>query len=219
MSSPPRESYGARGAYQDARAAEHYGEAAGTGGHGPLGRYRRALERRAVARLTAHIPEGATVLDCPCGNGRWLAAVAGRAGRIVGLDLSPAMLVQARARAGALGIEAAFLAGEVERLPLADGAVDFTFSFALTKHLPRPVQRRALAEFGRVSRLGVISSFPVFGPVSHALWRRRGLVESYPVSRKELDEMARNAGLRVTRLVRCSTPLGIEHLARLDRAG
>ena len=218
MSSPPPESYGARAAYQDARAAEHYGDADGTGGRGPLGRYRRALERRAVARLTAHIPEGATVLDCPCGNGRWLDAIADRGGRIVGLDLSPAMLGRARGRADALGIEAAFLAGEVEHLPLADASVDFTFSFALTKHLPQPVQRRALAEFGRVSRLGVICSFAVFGPVSRALWRRRGLVESYPLSRAELDGMAREAGLRVRRLVRCSTPLGVEHLARLDRA-
>ncbi len=219
MSSPPPESYGARGAYQDARAARHYGEAAGTGGRGVLGRYRRAVERRAVAQLTAHIPAGATVLDCPCGNGRWLEALSARAGRIVGLDLSPAMLGEARARARSLGIEAAFLAGEVERLPLSDGAVDFTFSFALTKHLPQPVQRRALAEFGRVSRLGVICSFGIFGPLSEALWHRRGLAESYPIQRDELDAMAAEAGLRVTRLARCSTPLGVEHLARLDRAG
>ena len=219
MSSPPPESYGARGAYQDARAARHYGEAAGTGGRGPLGRYRRGIERRAVARLTAHISAGAVVLDCPCGNGRWLETLSARAGRIVGLDLSAAMLAEARARAQALGIEADFLAGEVEHLPLPDGAVDFTFSFALTKHLPQPVQRRALVEFGRVSRQGVICSFGVFGPLSEALWRRRGLAESYPIQRAELDGMAAEAGLRVTRLVRCSTPLGVEHLARLDRAG
>jgi ubiquinone/menaquinone biosynthesis C-methylase UbiE len=219
MSLPPRESYGARDAYQDAEAARHYGEAAGTGGSGPLGRYRRALERRAVALLAADIPVGATVLDCPCGNGRWLEALAGRAGRIVGLDLSPAMLGQARGRAETLGISSAFLAGEVEHLPLADASVDITFSFALTKHLPQTVQRRALAEFGRVSRLGVICSFAVFGPVSRILWRRRALVESHPVSRAELDAMAREAGLRVTRLARCSTPVGVEHLARLERVG
>ena len=77
--------------------------------------------------------------------------------------------------------------GEAECLPLADGSVDYTFSHALTKHLPVPIQYAVLAEFARIARLGVICSFGVFSHLTYEFWRRRQLKESYPVFLEELN--------------------------------
>lgn len=43
-------------------------------------------------------PEGARILDLPCGYGRHAALLAGRGFRVVGVDLSSAMLAEARRR-------------------------------------------------------------------------------------------------------------------------
>jgi SAM-dependent methyltransferase len=44
------------------------------------------------------LPEGARILDLPCGYGRHAALLARRGFRVVGVDLSPAMLAEARRR-------------------------------------------------------------------------------------------------------------------------
>lgn len=207
--------YSARQAYQNYAASVAYGKTSRLAG--PLTLYRRRVERRAITELLVRVPQGSTVLDCPCGNGRWFDLLAGRAGRIIGVDISAAMLQRARARATELDIDVDLIEGEVENLPLGDESVDFTFSFALTKHLPWPLQRRVLAEFARVSRRGLICSFSVLTPISYALWRRRGLVGSFPVSREQLDWMAGQVGLRTALMVRCSTPVGVERLVLYDK--
>ena len=217
MSSKPEPAppgYSARAAYQ--------GEAAGAGymleeAGGPLTHYRRAAERRAIHALTAEIPACARILDCPTGNGRWLPALAERSPAVTGIDLSTGMLRHARERGEGCGIAGGFVCGEVERLPFPDGSFDFIFSFALTKHLPWPVQYRALAEFGRVAAQGVICSFSLLGPVGYAVWRRRRIAESYPVFREQLAAMAGEAGLQIGRTLRCATPIGVEHLVRFDK--
>ena len=66
----------------------------------------------------------------------------------------------ARDRAECLPQEIEFHQASAEDLPLEDGSVDYAFSYALMKHLPVPVQYKVLAEFARVSRKGVICSFP-----------------------------------------------------------
>lgn len=63
-----------------------------------------------------------SVLDVGCGPGaflRWLCG-AGHAGRLLGLDQSAAMLREGAAVGGGI----AWLRGDAQRLPLADGAVD-----------------------------------------------------------------------------------------------
>ncbi|HEY2636355.1 MAG TPA: class I SAM-dependent methyltransferase, partial [Solirubrobacteraceae bacterium] len=101
-----------------------------------------------------------------------------------------------------------------ESLPFPDGAFDVVFSFALTKHLPVALQSRVLAEFARVSRRGVISTFGVLDAISRPVWRRRGLVESFPVEREELARMAAGAGLRIEEMRKCTTPIGTERVVR-----
>lgn len=80
----------------------------------------------------AEVAPGETVLDLGAGAGIdcFLAArEVGPTGRVIGVDMTPAMLQKARANAksvGAANIE--FRLGEIEHLPVADASVDLIIS-------------------------------------------------------------------------------------------
>ncbi len=80
----------------------------------------------------AALKPGETVLDLGSGGGFdcFLAArQVGAAGRVIGVDMTPAMLTKARANAeqgGYANVE--FRLGEIEHLPIADRAVDVILS-------------------------------------------------------------------------------------------
>lgn len=209
--------YRARSAYLDPAVGERYEADRFTS---PAGRYRRWRETRAIHQLLAHLPHGIRVLDCPCGTGRWWPALVARSSTIVGADVSPAMLGHARARAQRHGLAVELHEADAEDLPFADGEFDAVFSYALTKHLPRPEQYQVLSELGRVARTSVLCSFPVFTRVSYELWRRRYAPdqrESELLLPEELDAMASRAGLAVQERRRCTTPLGTEWMVRFSK--
>lgn len=199
--------YSARTAYEPEEVAANYERVRFSG---PLGRYRWSREQNAVREAIDHVPPGSTILDCPCGIGRWLPLLAGRAKKIIAADISESMLSAAGARSGALNVEVSTMKANAEAIPLPDNSVDWVFSHALTKHLPFPVQHRVLKEFGRVARAGVICSFGVFTPLNYAVWRARKLEESHPVLPEQLAWLASEAGLRVVWSRSCTTPLGVE---------
>jgi|APSaa5957512535_1039671.scaffolds.fasta_scaffold166408_1 SAM-dependent methyltransferase len=96
-----------------------------------------------------------TLLDAPCGTGRfskWLTA----AYTYTGLDLSPAMLAEAQAKAPA----AHFMTGDMASLPFADHAFDAAICIRLL-HLVREPKLRIqfLRELNRVSTHGVIIDY------------------------------------------------------------
>ena len=129
-----------------------------------------------VIDLAAPAP-GATVADVGCGNGAYLAELAGRglAGRVLGLDMSLGMLAAARDRltssgssteSGAAGAAAptetsgpskspadvALIAADATALPLPDGVADLTLAMHMLYHVPDPSQ--AVRELRRVTRPG-----------------------------------------------------------------
>lgn len=200
--------YSAKNAYTVEGTAESYEKIRFTGF---LGRYRYRREQNAVRKLISTIPERALILDCPCGTGRWWAALSKRASAIVAMDVSEEMLNYARKQAETYAVPISVMKGDAEHIALPDDSVDFVFSHALTKHLPVPLQYQVLAEFARVARKGVICSFGIFTHLTYEFWRRRKLIESYPVIPEELNWMAKQAGLIVERAIPCTTPLGVEH--------
>jgi len=178
---------------------------------GRLGRYRWRREMDGVGAIVELLPDGVSILDCPCGVGRWWPVLARRASRIHGVDVSPAMLAEAKRRIGAVGVPVEVSEGDAERLELDDASVDAVFSHALTKHLPIPLQQRVLAEFARVSREWVVCSFSLLGHVTYEVWRRRDLVDSNALLPEQLDDIAASAGLTQVARRRCTTPIGVEH--------
>jgi len=80
----------------------------------------------------AGLQPGQTVLDLGAGGGIdcFLAARrVGAQGRVIGVDMTPAMLEKARANQQKLGVEnVEFRLGEIEHLPVADASVDVIIS-------------------------------------------------------------------------------------------
>lgn len=184
---------------------------------GAMGRYRWKREQDAVGALIACIPKGSTVLDCPCGMGRWWPLLLERADEIIAMDISEGMLEKAAERPEVQSKSVRLMRGNAEEIPLEDGSVDFVFSHALTKHLPWPVQYRVLNEFARVARRGIVCSFSVLTPLKYQIWRRRNLIESYPFIEEELYQMAGWAGLRLVDMHSCTTPVGIERTVLFEK--
>lgn len=214
-SGPGSVAYSASTSYDDAALVADYEPHRFSG---PLGRYRWGREQAGVGRMVDRLPAGVSVLDCPSGIGRWWPVLARRASSITAVDISPAMLEEARRRPTPPGVPVTITEGSAEALELADGSVDVVFSHALTKHLPIPVQYRVLSEFARVSRTWVLCSFGIFTPLTYRWWRRQGLVESFPLLPEQFDDLCRAAGLVRVDAARCTTPLGVEHSVLLRRA-
>lgn len=107
---------------------------------------------QAIAALAA----GETVLDLGAGGGLdcFLAARrVGPSGRVIGVDMTPDMVTRARANArevGATNVE--FRLGEIEHLPVADGAVDVILSNCVVNLSPD--KAAVFAEAFRVLRPG-----------------------------------------------------------------
>jgi SAM-dependent methyltransferase len=107
----------------------------------------------AMAVSEAGIPAGGVVLDAGCGTGRALPALrmaAGTDGTVIGLDVTPEMLDQARH--GGRPDFATLVLGDSCRLPLADRSVDVVFAAGLVMHLPDLTA--GLTELARVVRPG-----------------------------------------------------------------
>ena len=96
---------------------------------------------------------GTVALDVGCGNGRHTEALAARADRAVGVDLSRGLLDEAVARARDRGFAdaAAFVHGDAAALPVRDDAVDLAVYVATLHHLPsRDARVESLNELARV---------------------------------------------------------------------
>jgi len=113
----------------------------------------QAYKRRILGALG--LRAGQAALDIGCGTGddvRAMAAIVGPGGRAVGVDVSEALLAEARRRAEGLGLPVAFHVGDAHRLPLADGGFDVVRAERTLQHLADP--QRALGEMARVARPG-----------------------------------------------------------------
>ena len=99
---------------------------------------------------------GETVLDLGSGAGFdcFLAArQVGPAGRVIGVDMTDAMLEKARANAGKTGLgNVEFRKGEIEALPVEDCSVDVVISNCVLNLVPD--KDRAFREIRRVLRPG-----------------------------------------------------------------
>jgi SAM-dependent methyltransferase len=155
-------------------------------------------------RTIGELPEGAVVVDAPCGAGVAFAALSQRQRlRYLALDLSPLMLERARRRARALGLEQIeFVEGDAERIPLENGSVDLFLSYWGLHCMPHP--EAAVREAARCLRRGgrVIGAMICRGPsLRQRLFMRPGTGAFGPGG--TVDDLARwiaAAGLTQTRL-------------------
>lgn len=123
---------------------------------GERGRARNLRKQRAIELALRRFPAARTVLDVPCGTGRFTGFLSGRGLDYLGGDAAVAMLLEARGKHPA----APLVACDLTRLPLPDSSVDVAVCIRLL-HLVRDPQLRLafLRELARVARLGVIVDY------------------------------------------------------------
>jgi arsenite methyltransferase len=102
------------------------------------------------------LEHGERVLDLGCGAGTdtlVAAQMVGPEGRVTGIDMTPEMLVKARAAAGALGAaNVELVEAEAERLPFYDASFDVVISNGVIDLIPD--KDAVFAELERVLRPG-----------------------------------------------------------------
>jgi len=152
------------------------------------GRRADALEKALLLKMVQGFPGARDLLEVGCGTGhftRWFARLGLRA---VGLDLSPAMLAEARGRDGI-----PLILGDAACLPFADGSFELVALITTLEFLPQP--QRALQEAARVARRGVILG--VLNRLSLLALRRRlqGLFRKTVYSRAHLFHVWELKGL------------------------
>ena len=104
----------------------------------------------------AALAPGETVLDLGSGAGNDVFIArheVGLGGRVIGVDMTPEMIVKARANASKLGyLNVEFRLGEIEQMPVEAGSVDVVISNCVLNLVPDKAS--AFAEMFRVLRPG-----------------------------------------------------------------
>jgi len=175
-------------------------------------------------------PRGGTCVEVGCGPGRMTAALAERFDRVLALDVSPAMLEQARAAVPDERVE--FRAVSGERLDgVDDTRAEVLVCYLVLQHLPtRDAVLTYLSEFARVLvpsgeafvQLPVLDDGPrprawralrsALIPVTSLGPKRRREFRGFRLTRPELDRGLARAGLRIV-----STDVGPDAPYRFSR--
>src|SRR6266850_7376671 len=120
---------------------------------GDFGQIARVAERSAeefVGRLGLH--PGMRVLDVACGTGNQSVPAARTGAEVIGLDIAPNLLEQAKERARNENLTITFVEGDAEQLPYENGQFDVVLSMFGAMFAPRP--ECVASELLRVCRPG-----------------------------------------------------------------
>lgn len=106
-------------------------------------------------------PGAGRALDFGCGVGRLSAALAERFDEVIGVDIAPTMLAEAR-RLDRSGGRCRFVLNSAPDLAFVEtGSVDVVYSSLVLQHLTPELSRQYVAEFARVLAPGGVAVFQV----------------------------------------------------------
>jgi ubiquinone/menaquinone biosynthesis C-methylase UbiE len=108
--------------------------------------YNRAIDREQRLALAPwlNVSSGMRALDVGCGIGRWSRLLASRGAHVLGVDVSPTMITQARRRAAIDGVadRCRFTVGDLAHLKL-DERFDMVLGVTVLQHILDPADCRA----------------------------------------------------------------------------
>ena len=159
-------------------------------------------------RAVASLKGGDVVLDLGSGGGfdAFLAArEVGPEGRVIGVDMTPAMISKARSNADKAGFDnVEFRLGEIEYLPVADASIDVIISNCVINLSPEKIRVfresfRVLKSGGRLAISDVVASTELPEDMKHDAYLRSACVAgALPVD--ELDALLKDAGFDAIRI-------------------
>jgi ubiquinone/menaquinone biosynthesis C-methylase UbiE len=180
--------------YQADEVAESYEDKRFSRGGRVIDRRERAAVLDALSPL-----EDRRTLEIACGTGRFTVMLADRGADIVGLDISDAMLAEAREKARGVGVmdHLEFMRGDAARLPFPDDHFDAVFAMRFFHLADTPAS--FLSEMCRVSRDRVF--FDTFRRYSaRSLYNWLLPMGSRLYSETEVERLLSGAGLRLERV-------------------
>ncbi len=147
-----------------------------------------------------------SLLDMPCGTGRFTGDLAALGYAVAGADISREMMGVARRRLGEVSGIHGYMQTDAERLGLADASVDCVISIRFLFHADSAARVRMVREMARVSRQWLILDYRHKYSYRWVAWRlRRSLgLTNKPfdrVSRGDLQRECRAAGVSIRRVI------------------
>jgi SAM-dependent methyltransferase len=181
-------------------------------------RQKRNARKWAAIRKALSATTGVrTILDLPCGTGRFTGGLAREGYEVIGSDISMEMLAKAakievQLPPNAPGAVRGYLQANGEHLPLKNDSLDCVVCIRFMMHVDEATRVRILTEFARVSRRWVIVDYRhkyTFRYVLSHTFGKLGLGRTPldRVSTKGLHDEFKRAGLAIREIVRVSTPL------------
>jgi ubiquinone/menaquinone biosynthesis C-methylase UbiE len=178
------------------------------------------IEQDFASSLLPLLPVSPSILDAPCGSGRFHGVFAPAAGHSTMLDFSPDMLAQVRQRYTA-DSKLELRQGDVTTLPFPDATFDLCFCMRLFHHmLDDPTRLKALSELARVSRRYVAMSFydsRSFRYLRRVMLGKRPSGVSIPMP--HMLQLARQAGLGLVRKVPSISFIEQQRMLLLEKVG
>lgn len=123
-------------------------------------------ETEVLRKVLSRVPPESSVLDIPCGTGRFFPLLQARSLRIVGGDISEEMLRQVPAAYLEGDKSAQTVVADAEALQFPNEAFDYVLSMRFYNHLSAAARPRALSEFSRVCTRDVIIQVRFRGPLA-----------------------------------------------------
>jgi SAM-dependent methyltransferase len=174
----------------------------------------KPLDRQLLDRFAASVRGPWPVCDLGCGPGHVARYLHERGVQVVGVDLSPVMVEQARRLNP--GIE--FRQGDMRALDIGDASLGGIAAFYSIIHVPRPEVAVALGEMRRVLRPGgpLLLAFHVGDETLHLdeWWGERVSVDFHFFRPEALASLLRAAGFEVGEVIEREPYPGVEHQSR-----
>lgn len=181
-----------------------------------------------------YIKEKAAVLDVGCGNGRLLTLIDDKPIDYTGIDVSQKLISIAQKTYP----NKKFDVGTIHSLPYKDNTFDTTISIAVLHHIPgQELRERSIKEIARVTKKGGIIIITVwnawktrkkdlffelgkriigkselpFGDAFMSFNKKKNARYIHAFKEKELEGLAKNAGLTIVKLSIYMRPSGEEN--------
>lgn len=151
--------YTARESYRNIGKASSYDEIRYKGIHGRLKNW---TKKRAISKGLSFIGPIESILDLPCGTGRFYSFLCRKGYSVFGADISREMMMVSKNKNRSYSNHHGYVQCDAEHIPFRDGSIDCILSVRFMFHLPLDVREKVLSEMHRITGRWVIVDFRHF---------------------------------------------------------
>lgn len=172
------------------------------------GRAFNALEKHHIRKAFKQVSRAATIVDLPCGTGRFAEVLLDEGFRVVGIDISPPMLEVARRKLQRFGARFEARVADVRELAKQEKKrYDVALCARVLMHFPLGEQIEFLRSVVELTKARVVFTQSLSTPYQRLRRRIKRLLGNqapamYPITEMELKTLLAGAGLKEVSRVR-----------------